>query len=169
MAYGKGKPRQKTQGRKTLEINQSMVNDMEAIGIVTGSSEARSRQGGILSQSLPGRGACSRIMCWADHLPGIHGGHPGLATAEELETPLPPEFLSELQVVSAKARAGYADAPPPLGEGTYLYLREQWADGLVRDTYCRLPSGEGSADVSSGDVHPLDRKADSVAFRGRIS
>jgi len=98
MAYGKGKPRQKTQGRKTLEINQCMFLEMETKSdVLTGSSEARSRQGGdivpvppkseeLAPESYDGQKATqvSTAGIWL-----------GIATAGE--DPPPPDYYPKLQ------------------------------------------------------------------------
>jgi len=140
---------------------------MEETGKVTGNSEARNRQGGgdivpvplrsgeVAPESSDGQ-ATSRVS--------TAGTRIGLA-AEEISMPLPPDFLPENRVVPAEMMAKYAVDPRPLQEGEYLYLREQWADGLVRNTICRLPMGEGSASVSSAE----GKTVECVTFRGRIA
>jgi len=90
MAYGKGKPRQKTQGRKTLEINQSMDLAMTTIGKLCGSSDARDRQGGDIVPVPPRSEELAPEPCDGQNASRMStaGIRVGLATADEEPPPL---------------------------------------------------------------------------------
>jgi len=74
-----------------------------------------------------------------------------------------------LKVHSEEEMARYPDAPRPLREDEYLYLREMVAEGLVRDTIRRLPTGGGGSGGDSLEDQLLGRECERYCFRGWLS
>jgi len=132
----------KTQGRKTLETNQSMDFQMETNENLVGSSEARDRQGGDIvpvsarSEELAPASSngqnTSRVS--------TAGTRVGLATAEEGAPPLDMVTLMvcfpALKEFPEDARVRLWKEPRPLGPGEFLRTREQMYRGVIRDTIC---------------------------------
>jgi len=136
----------------------------------TGSSDAHNRQWGDIVPVPPRSGELAPKSCAGQNTSQVStaGTRIGLATAGEIG-PLEPPRLRGLEVYPDEVMAGYPEAPPPLREGTYLYLREMAAAGVVRDTVRLLPGeGEPNEDWTEEDRR-IGRVRETYKFRGWLS